>query len=129
MPILTATGAVADLVCAVCPTEWHMTSGDWLLPEDASSVGGTCPGCGSVEIFFWHDWIYIGPGVPNVTPGEPDPTHMGAKQMVLIERIATALGRTRRVIPDKPAGSYTPTPTAPTQASVRAYVAQMRGQA
>jgi hypothetical protein len=129
MPILTATGAVADLVCAVCATEWHMTMGDWLIPDssDDSIIGAECPGCGSQEWFTWHDWVYLGPPIPNVTPGDPDPSHMGAKQMVLIERIAQVLGRSKRSIPDRPASSYPQAPTAPTQAAVRAYVAQIRG--
>lgn len=138
MPLLGATGAVADHVCANCGTERHLTSADWVVADSDDSVFSTPPcSCGSTESFSWHDWVYmtapkrpahLDPDASFDESPHPDHAHEGARQMVLIGRIATTLGRKRRVIPEKPTGRrYAEAPTAPTQASVRAYVARLRG--
>lgn len=137
MPLLGATGAVADHICAVCGLERHFTSSDWLT-TDAPDMMGTppCPTCTSQEWFTWHDWTYVSsPRRPkDLAPEEkfdtsprPDADHFGARQMVLIARVAQAKGRSQRKIRDQPPGrSYDKTPRAPTANEVRAEVAKMR---
>lgn len=126
MPLLTATGGVADHVCANCGNERHLVSSDWYFSEEAGaddSVFTTPPcSCGSTESFSWHNWTYMNEG------GDPDHARFGAQQMVLIERVAQALGRKKRTLPDKTTKPYPQAPTAPTQNEVRAYVARLRGQ-
>jgi hypothetical protein len=139
MPILTSTGAVADLVCAVCGTEQHVTSNGWQVSGDPTAdesvfTSPACPGCGSTESFAWHDWVYLSlleesddPAVPH--RGGPDHTHFGARQMVLIERVARALGRRQRVFGIENGGrSYEQPPRAPTQNEVQEYARTIRGE-
>lgn len=125
MPILTASGGVADLVCAVCGVEQHVITTEWFVPDggDTSIIGAPpCPGCGSQEFFTWTDWVYVG------DDGQPDPDHDGARQMVLIQRVATALSRSQATR-NEAGRTYPTAPTAPTQAAVRAYAARLRGEA
>jgi hypothetical protein len=138
MPILTATGAVVDHVCANCGNERHLTPAQWVVPAEANDVFSTPPcTCGATESFSWHDWVYLTPPQrpADLAPEEPfdhspkpDHTHDGARQMVLIERVATALGRSKRSHPEAAGRKYAQAPAAPTQASVRAYVARLRGE-
>lgn len=141
MPILTATGAVADHICANCGAETHITPNLWVISDDADeSIFSTppCAGCGSTESFSWHDWVYqtpsarprgLQPEEPFDTSAQPDHTHHGAEQMVLIERIAQAKGRKQKKHPDKSTEPYKEPPKAPKHENVRALVARMRGQA
>lgn len=138
MPLLTATGGVADHVCANCGNERHLTSGDWIVAEGDDSVFSTPPcTCGATESFSWHNWVYVThPKRPRDLPPEerfdhspkPDHTHHGAEQMVLIERVATALGRKQAKHADKTKQRYKQAPSAPTQAKVREMVKKMRGE-
>jgi hypothetical protein len=139
MPLLTATGAVADHICANCGVESHITTAEWVTAEGDESVISTPPcACGSTESFSWHNWVYLSrprrpqdldPDEPFDTSPRPDHTHVGAQQMVLIERVAQALGRKKRMIPERGNRRYQGSPTAPTQASVRAMTARLRGKA
>jgi hypothetical protein len=123
MPLLSATGGVADHICANCGAETHLLTADWIVADLDDSVISTPPCvCGSTESFSWHDWTYVD------KDGNPDPSHAGAEQMVLIARVASATGRTRRSI-GEPGRAYAQAPKAPTQTSVRDMVAKMRGQA
>jgi hypothetical protein len=124
MPLLSATGGVADHICAACGAETHYTSADWIYDDADPGAFSTPPcSCGAVESFSWHDWTYID------HKGEPDHAHVGARQQVLIERIGQALGRTKAKHADRIKKPYKEPPRAPTQNEVRDHVKRMRGQA
>jgi hypothetical protein len=116
MPLLTASGGVADYICPNCGAERHLTTADWVLPADSfdESVFSSpmCP-CGTNEVFSWHDAIY--------------PSHLsgGARHMVLIERVATALGRKKRQMRQVPGRKYEQEPKAPLQRHVREHTARL----
>lgn len=121
MPLLTAVGAVADHVCANCGVERHLTIADWRLSDSDDSVISTSPcTCGSTESFSYHEWVYVD------RDGNPDHTQVGATQMVLIERVATVLGRPQAKHAGQSSKRYAQTPTEPSPSSVRAYVARLK---
>ena len=137
MPLLGASGGVADHLCLFCQKETHLTTVDWITYDDAPHTFSTppCPNCGATESFEWHDWTYLqgkerprnlDPDVPFDDSPKPDHTHPGAKQMVLIARVAQAKGRKKRVLKDKDPRKYAQPPTAPRQDEVRGYVKQLR---
>ncbi len=135
MPLLTVqtnlAGAVTrvSLICAVCRHEWDTTVGQWRVPrpgEDRSVLPApSCPACGAAEFFVWHDATYVSrrewtneDGV-TVSWEEPDPSHFGARQMVLIARLGWTLGGAQA---NRGGGFYDQMPQAPSADEVRAYV-------
>lgn len=115
MPLLSATAAEADHICVVCGTERHLTMTDWFTEDTDASVFTTppCGVCTSTESFSWHDWVYMD------NDGRPDHTRIGARQMVLIGRVASALGRQKRTIPEQAGRRYDQEPTAPVLSEAR----------
>jgi hypothetical protein len=135
MPLLSATETSAVWCCLGCGYEGQLHPGDWKVDDDLDSSSLTtppCPDCGAVESFSWHDWVYVTERPPDPDdprgPGtvEPDPEHPGAKQMVLIERVARARGRRRRTMPEQRATAYPSAPRVPSVDEVRAYARRIR---
>jgi len=116
MPLLSATVKSAKHLCLKCRRERTIKASDWIRSSADQSVFSTppCPSCHETETFTWHNWVYVGAN------GKPDNTNFGAIQMSLIAVIAKGIGRTRRLLPDRPKNlRYRESPKIPTPAKIR----------
>lgn len=82
MPILSVGNNTVEVICQICGSESNIPFNKIVVADEGVASLPPCNACNSHECIFFHDWVYTG------SDDLPDSNNFGAKQMVLIEKIA-----------------------------------------